>query len=178
MSDITSAPKEIERKYLIIRPTDKELSAIPGIEITDITQIYLKTDNNLTSRRVRKRGNSEKGYKFTFTEKKDISFGQRYENECEITEGEYVRLLSDADPDRAPVEKQRCCFTFDGQFFELDLYPFSDEYATLEIELDDINTPVRLPHFIEVVKDVTGDKRYSNFALALTRRLTLFDEEN
>ena len=178
MSDITSAPKEIERKYLIIRPTEKELCAIPGIEITDITQTYLKTNGDLSSRRVRKRGNPEKGYKFTFTEKKDISFGERYENECEITETEYSDLLAEADPDRAPVEKQRCCFTYDGQLFELYIYPFSDEYATLEIELDNINTPVRLPQFIKTVKDVTGDKRYSNFALAQTRRLTLFKEEN
>lgn len=161
---------ETERKYLIRRPTDEELSAIPGIEITEIVQTYLKTLENGALRRVRKRGSVRMGYTYTYTEKIHISFGSRIEREREISEEEYLRLLIDADPACRTIEKHRCVFEYEGQLFELDIYPFSDEYASLEIELDDINTRVSLPDYITVLKDVTGDKRYCNSSLAASGR--------
>ena len=38
--------------------------------------------------------------------------------------------------------------------------------AILEIELEDINDKVELPSFLKVIKEVTEDKRFSNFNLA------------
>ena len=66
------------------------------------------------------------------------------------------------------VHKVRWCFLYEKQFFELDVYAFSDVLATLEIELPDIDTPVTLPPEIELLADVTGDGRFSNFALSKT----------
>lgn len=161
---------ETERKYLIRRPTDEQLSAIAGSVCTEIVQTYLNPDQSGALRRVRKRGSASAGYTYTYTEKIDISFGSRIEREREISEEEYLRLLIEADPDRRPIEKIRCVFDHDRQLFELDIYPFSDSLASLEIELDDINTPVRLPDYITVLKDVTGDKRYCNSSLAASGR--------
>jgi CYTH domain-containing protein len=36
----------------------------------------------------------------------------------------------------------------------------------MEIELEDKDDTVELPPFIDVIKEVTKDKRFSNFALA------------
>ena len=47
----------------------------------------------------------------------------------------------------------------------MDIYPFSDEYAIIEIELNDINEVVKLPP-LDFIKDVTDNKNYSNYALA------------
>lgn len=168
---------ETERKYLIRRPTDDELSAIPGIEITEIVQTYLKTNENGALRRVRKRGSAKLGYTYTYTEKIHISFGSRIEREREISEEEYLRLLDEADPARRTIEKLRCVFDYKAQLFELDIYPFSAEYASLEIELDDINTPVDLPDHIKLLKDVTGDERYCNSSLAASGRFPDDDGE-
>ena len=166
-------PLEIERKYIIARPAAEQLSAISGVSRTEIVQTYLSVPENGARRRVRKRGTAEAGYTYTYTEKTDVSFGERIEIEKEITEAEYERLLEESSPDRPPVEKERYVFDYDGQLFELDVYPFSSEYASLEIELDSIDTPVRLPDFLTVLRDVTGDKRYNNSTLAKTRSIEL-----
>jgi CYTH domain-containing protein len=169
-------PHEIERKYLIKRPSDMLLGTLPSAEATEITQTYLFIKEDGVRRRVRKRGSDESGFKYYYTEKSDVAFGERIERECEISSEEYSALLTEADPSRTAIEKRRICFTYDGQFFELDIYPFGEELATLEIELDDINTPVRIPECLTVVCDVTGDKRYNNSTLAATRKLVLFDD--
>ena len=52
----------------------------------------------------------------------------------------------------------------------MDIYPFSDEYAIVEIELNDINENVKLPP-LDFVKDVTDDKKYRNSELAKTLKL-------
>lgn len=162
---------EIERKYLIRRPTDDELSAVNGIKRTDIVQTYLSVPENGARRRVRKRGTDSAGWTYTYTEKTDVSFGDRIENEREISRSEYESLIKESSPDRPPIVKSRYVFDYRGQFFELDIYDFSDEYATLEIELESIGDEVFLPPYINVVRDVTGDKRYNNSELARTRSL-------
>lgn len=172
---MSGEPHEIERKYLIKRPSAEELSSLPECSSTHIVQTYLAVRENGARRRVRKRGTDENDRKYYYTEKTDVAFGERIEIEREIDETEYIALLAESDTSRSAIEKTRVCFVYDGQFFELDIYPFSNEFATLEIELDDINTPVRIPDAISVVRDVTGDKRYNNSSLAACGRLELLD---
>lgn len=167
--------REIERKYLIRRPSEEQLDAIPGCSRTEIIQTYLTATESGAVRRVRKRGSQLSGYEYTYTEKIDVAFGERIERERVISEEEYLGLLAEASPDRAPIEKTRCVFEYKGQVFELDIYPFSDEYAALEIELCDINEQVILPDHLMVLKDVTGDDRYANYALAASGRFPAED---
>ncbi len=167
--------REIERKYLIIRPTDGELAAIEGVKRSDILQTYLSVPENGARRRVRRRGISP-DWVYTYTEKTDVSFGERIEIEREVSFEEYERLLRESSPDRPPIDKSRYVFEYEGQTFELDVYDFGGRYATLEIELDDIGREVHLPPYLDIVADVTGDKRYNNSRLAATRRLLPPDE--
>ena len=139
-------PFEIERKYLI----------------------RLQADESGMMRRVRKRGSDVKGWQYTYTRKQNAGFGKRIELEDEITEAQYLALLEEAEPSMQTVHKVRWCFLYEKQFFELDVYAFSDVLATLEIELPDIDTPVTLPPEIELLADVTGDGRFSNSALSKT----------
>ncbi len=158
-------PREIERKYLISCPDMVKLSLIPGCEATQIEQTYL-TDADGMSRRVRRRGNPQKGYSFTLTRKRHVGVGERIELEEEITPEQYHAMLTEAHPDKQTVRKVRYCFTFRRQIFELDVYAFSNTLATLEIELPDIDTPVMLPTFVQVIRDVTEDERFSNYAIS------------
>lgn len=164
-------PREIERKYLIKRPDEETLSALPEVSASEIFQAYLGVSEDGMGRRIRRRGTKKQGYKYYYTKKKEVSFGERIEIEKEITKAEFDKLLGQTDPEREPIEKTRYVFKFSGQTFELDVYPFSEDYATLEIELDDINKKVVIPEEIEVIKDVTGDKRYYNAMLAENKRL-------
>lgn len=91
----------------------------------------------------------------------------REENEYEITADEYVRLLEQLDESCTPVEKTRYCFNYSDQLFELDVYPFSHDLAIMELELDFPEQKIYFPECVNVLKDVSDDKRYSNASLAL-----------
>lgn len=163
-------PSEIERKYLINKPTDEQIKALGCISATQIIQTYLKCNGNTAERRVRQRGTKEDGFNFYYTEKTDVSTGVRIENERKISKDEYLDLLAEADTSLHQILKTRYCFVYEKQYFEMDIYPFSDEYAIVEIELNDINENVKLPP-LNFVKDVTDDKQYRNSELAKTLKL-------
>ena len=167
MNKHTELPKEIERKFLIQKPDLQLLKTIDGCQATEIIQTYLIFLDDGFNRRVRKRGNPEH-WEYTYTRKKKIGFGERIELEDEISESQYLELLKEADPEYHPIQKIRCCIPYENQLLEIDLYAFSEKYATLEIELSDIHTPVILPDWLEVIADVTDKDGYSNFALSRT----------
>lgn len=159
-------PKEIERKFLIKKPTNKEIENLGCISETNIIQTYLRSEDGV-ERRVRQRGTKENGFTFYYTEKTDIGFGERIEKENKITPNEYVILLSEADTDLHQISKTRYCFVYDKRYYEMDVYSFSNEYAIVEIELNDINEEINLPP-LTLVKEVTGDKDFMNYSLAKT----------
>lgn len=163
-------PKEIERKYLIKKPTIEELNKFEFISRTNITQTYLKRKDKDIERRVRQRGIKEEGFNFYYTEKTNVSSGERIENEQKISEEEYINYLSEADTSLHQISKERFCFLYKNKYFELDIYPFSDEYAILEIELNNINENIELPPF-KIIKEVTDETEYKNSSLAKTQKL-------
>lgn len=160
-------PKEIERKYLIICPDENFLKNLPDCKATEITQVYLVKNNSDFTRRIRKRG-FHTHWQYTYTQKKKIGFGERIELETEISESEYQNLLTESDPKHKIIKKIRYCITYQNQVLELDIYDFSKNLATLEIELPDINIPVKIPDWVHVIADVTDKKGYSNFELSIT----------
>lgn len=155
---------EIERKFLIRRPERNWLeNAADG---SDILQTYLKKTKNGFSSRVRRRS-GKNGTVYTHTEKRHISAMSREEYEREISEEEYRELLLQADPERRPIEKRRYVLMYKGQCFEIDLYPFWHDRALMEIELEDEAQEVDFPPEIEIIKEVTEDRRYTNSSMAL-----------
>jgi CYTH domain-containing protein len=165
-------PKEIERKYLIKMPTEQEIGKLGCISETNIIQTYLRQYNNKTERRVRQRGTKESGFTFYYTEKTEVSLGTRIEKERRISQNEYVTYLTEADTSLHQISKTRRCFIFDKRYFELDIYPFNNDYAILEIEVNDINEEIKLPPFT-IVKEVTADERFKNHSLAKTLKFDL-----
>lgn len=83
---------------------------------------------------------------------------------------QYVGLLAEADTELHQIVKERYCFLYDNRQFELDLFPFSDEYAILEIEVRDIDEKIVLPA-LDIVKEVTDDPRYKNHYIAKIMKL-------
>ena len=154
---------EIERKFLIRRPAAAWLEA--NCQGTDIIQTYLKAEATGHSDRVRRRA-GKNGVVYTHTVKRRISDLRREEQEREISEGEYRALLQRADPERRSIEKRRYVLAYGGKDFEIDVYPFWQDRAVMEIELADEEEAVALPPEIEIIKEVTRDRRYTNAALA------------
>jgi len=163
------APLEIERKYLIRKPTLQSLSQYVPITVVDIIQTYLKSVGNV-ERRVRQRGQNG-NFSYYLTQKQEIGGIKRPEIEKKISEKEYVRYLAEMDTSLSPIIKKRICFVYNSQYFEVDLFDFSDDLALMEIELTNENASVDLPDFIDVIKEVTDDLQYRNHALAKTQKL-------
>lgn len=153
---------EIERKFLVQLPV-QELKGVRS-DIS-ILQTYLIDGQNDSQRRVRRiTDNSSTIY--VYTEKIFYTPMIRKEKEYEISENEYTRLIQEAKKELTPVNKRRICFDYRDQLFELDIYPFSDSFAIMELELSQPEQDIYFPEFINIIKEVTGVDSYSNSALA------------
>ncbi len=162
--DQQGQPLEIERKYLIRRPVEARLRAESTRRI-EITQIYLALGPEGENRRLR-RSREEGVEKLFYTEKRRITGQVRIEREREITPGEFAALFREADPLRRPIEKVRWCVPYAGHTLEIDLFPFWPHQAYCEAEMEREGESVELPPWIEVIREVTADERYTNSALA------------
>lgn len=153
---------EIERKFLVVLP---DLDYLNVQRQLDILQIYLCNGENGSQRRVR--CITENGVKsYFYTEKVFISAVVRQETEYEISASEYHKLILQKKADCVPIEKCRICFEFKEQIFELDVYPFSQKYAIMELELENEEQEIFFPEYINIVKEVTGINSYANSTLA------------
>ena len=157
---------EIERKYLIRMPDEAYLAALPGCVIWDVEQTYLNRGADGSSRRVR-RIVVGGAVKYLFTSKRRVDAMSCEETEGEISAEEYAALAKQADPERRPVAKRRYRIPYEGQLLEVDVYRFWSDRATLEIELKDEGQPVKLPDWLHVIREVTGEDAYKNLNLAL-----------
>lgn len=154
-------PTEIERKFLIKRPTEGELWAHECVK-SQIVQTYLKRNTPEVERRVRQRG-IDGEFSYYYTEKKVQNKFCRDEVERKITKDEYLSYLIEGE---AILRKDRYCFFYENQYFELDIYPEWEDEAILEIELTQENQEVKIPDWITVIKEVTGDVKYTNASIA------------
>ncbi|MBE5996457.1 MAG: hypothetical protein E7240_03760 [Lachnospiraceae bacterium] len=157
-------PCEIERKFLIEYPDTAWLESLPNCKKVEIIQTYLRAPEN-EEIRVRQRGN-EGSFIYFKTIKRAITGLKRVEIESRLTQEEYLTLLMEADPNRRPIRKTRYCLTYDGQYFEIDVYPFWEDQAIAEIELNSEDKEVRFPEEIRIIKEVTDDDSYKNSSLA------------
>ena len=154
----------MERKFLIEYPDLNRLESDPLCRQVEIDQAYLKSDPS-EEIRIRRRG--ENGhYIYYETRKVTLDNMKRMSTEKRLSQSEYRRLLLTADPARRQIHKTRYCLTYDKQYFEIDVYPFWDDQAILEIELRDENEEIRFPEFIHVIREVTDDPAYKNASLA------------
>ena len=159
-------PLEIERKYLIEPPLLFWLESQPGSRRIEIEQTYLLSDGEI-SRRVRQW--SENGHTVYYkNEKQPLTHLTRIEREEQIGEEEYRALLADADPDRHAVVKTRWCIPFSGHTLEIDLYPFWQKQAVLEVELESEDEEICFPEELHILREVSDDRRYLNSSLAGT----------
>lgn len=155
-------PYEIERKFLIEYPDICWLNK-NGKKI-EIIQTYLDSNEN-DEIRVRQRG-IDGNYIYTQTIKRTINDLKRIEIEKRLSKDEYLDLLMTADINKHPIRKTRYCLTYKNQYFEIDIYPFWDDKAIVEIELNSEDQEIEFPKQLKLIKEVTHDKNYKNSSLA------------
>lgn len=155
---------EIERKYVIKLPDITLISKQMEYTKSDIIQIYLKSKCGQT-RRIRKRGFFDR-VEYYETTKIRIDEMSSTEIEKEINEEQYNILSKQILSDSSPIHKTRHTFVYEGQLFEIDVYPEWKNSAIMETELANRSDIVSFPSFLEIIKEVTGDKKYSNASMS------------
>ncbi len=159
-----SQPLEIERKFLIEYPDIALLERISGGNRSEISQTYLVGEKG-TSERVRARTRDGVTV-YTHNVKIKLSSMMRIENEDEISCEEYNELLKRADKGCRTIEKVRYCVPHGDLVCEIDVFPFWNDKAFLEIEMPSEDTEIALPDYVRLIREVTDDNRYTNHALA------------
>ncbi len=155
---------EIERKYIIEMPDTEVLLKQKSHTSSHIIQTYLISEQGET-RRVRRRDFGDT-IRYIETVKRRIDGMSSTEIERELSEGEYISLLAEQLDGTRPVIKTRHTFDYLGQIFEIDIYPDWQRTAVMETELPDRDTAVEMPPFINIIKEVTGEKEYSNASMS------------
>ena len=163
--DINQAPLEIERKFLIQYPDIHELSKMPDYHVVHMEQSYLQEEGDFPGGRVRRIVDGD-SVKYVYTYKVRISDMTRHEFEKEITGDEYREMLRHQTPDTITIKKDRHSFLYQGLTYELDVYDFWDDKATVEAEVDSEDTPIPIPPCVILIKEVTRDRRYNNSQLS------------
>ena len=154
---------ETERKFIIRMPECSALCAEEGYQASEITQIYFASKDGVTHR-VRRRAYKEKT-SFTETKKTRISKMSVIEEEHELTAEEYESLLA-SHTVIGSLTKTRHIFLYGGHTIEIDIYPDWTRSCVLEVELASEDEGLTLPSYIEVLRDVTGSREYSNHTMS------------
>ena len=165
ISHVLGLPQPIieERKYIV-----ELIGEIPDCTESDIIQTYLVAEPGCEIRLRRRRWQGS--FVNVHTTKKRTENNQVLETERQVSNSLYESLLQQADPYRQSIRKHRKSFIWKGQYFELDTYyePV-DHLMILETKGVADQESVKFPPFIRVIEDITGNKRYYNYNLALRR---------
>ena len=155
---------EIERKYVIRMPDVDILKRQEDYTVSEIRQTYLESLPEVTHR-VRMRVYSERTV-YTETKKIRIDKISSHEDERRIDETTYNALLLGIKNGTRTLTKTRHTFKLYNRIFEVDVYPEWKESCILEIELPSRETEIEMPPFISVIKEVSGDKKYTNASMS------------
>ncbi|KAK7087600.1 hypothetical protein V1264_021630 [Littorina saxatilis] len=163
------ALNSIKRKYLVTHiPEDFKF---PHFQEFSVVHDYLVTPSRKMQARLRKRGQAG-NWTFTHTIRRPEINQESVELRMPITEKDYEILLAQRDEKHHTVYKIRRCFLWHNQYFQLDIYqsPCPEKCKGLML-LETFTTlcrdAIKLPDFITIEREVTGDSSYSMFNLSL-----------
>lgn len=156
-----------QKKYLIdINESDLNYLLENGVS-SFIEQCYLVSSKD-EEKRVRKTTiNDSPSYELTVYEKNES--GKMLKSSKSISEKIYNELKEFKIPGSYGIRKYRVYFTYEDTYMYVDIFVDGEkyeEYGYLEINLSD-GESVSIPPFIKVLKDVSDDQDYDNYAKAV-----------
>ena len=168
--------KEISKVVGLPQPAHDErifrveiIGEIPECSESEITQTYLVAEPGCEVRLRRRKWSGGKVVN-VHRSKKRISETEVIETERQVDNNLYEQMLQQADPYRQTIHKHRQSLIWKGQFFEIDTFisPFND-LVLLETKGVAAQETVNFPPFVKVLEEVTGNKKYYNYNIALGR---------
>lgn len=155
---------ETERKFLL-----KNIPDVKYDDIIDITQYYLKLDSGWE--RYRKSEHLDGTIKYYKTIKRFIEYGSSEENEVELSESNYDKLIELCNSkvfETRVLEKRRHVYKMKkGLKWEIDKLK-DVNIVIAEIELENINQKFKTPDWLkdEIIMEVTEYDSLSSRSLA------------
>jgi CYTH domain-containing protein/thymidylate kinase len=168
--------KEISKVVGLPQPVQQErifrveiVGEIPECSESEITQTYLVAEPGSEVRLRRRKWSGGKVVN-VHRSKKRISDTEVIETERQVDNNLYEQMLQQADPYRSTIRKRRQSFIWKGQFFEIDTFlaPINN-LVMMEAKGFTEQETINFPPFIRVLEDVTGNSRYLNYNIALSR---------
>ncbi|OPY70119.1 MAG: hypothetical protein A4E57_00759 [Syntrophorhabdaceae bacterium PtaU1.Bin034] len=163
------ALSSIQERYLIEEVADKDL---PAHQVIEIEQVFLRSRSRGEEIELRKRG--QEGSHLYFLKRTRTSDRHGVKAEELISEQQYLNLKKLMDSKTDVVTKDRICFLWNNQHFELDRYKGRHSgLCTMEVEPADIpgeGTKIQIPPFITIRKNITSNSRYRERNLATKKR--------
>jgi len=94
--------------------------------------------------------------------------GERIEKKRQISAREYIELLEqNKDPAKKTLKKVRQCFIYAQQYFLVETFINVDgQPSLLRIETTTEHKELRIPDFLDVIREVTHDKNYISSTMA------------
>ena len=83
-----------------------------------------------------------------------------------ISKEQYDSYLAQRQYVTGIISKDRYCIVDNNTYYELDVYPFWNDRATIEIELLSEDQRYQLPKFVKLIREVSSEPDYRNLALA------------
>jgi len=161
-------------KFLIKGPVPSADEFPTGFQDFYVVHDYLQANDPNMQMRLRKRGQGSH-WSFTYTVRRPEHKGQSVEVKTTLTQRDYNNLLlSQRDVNHTTILKTRRCFIYENQYFQMDIYnePCPPRCAGLVLletysALSSEDLKKKLPPWLDVIKEVTGDPCYSMFNLSL-----------
>ena len=158
-------PLKIERKFLIKMPNLEKMIKHENCRKLQIKQTYLISNDPKTEKRIRRRG-KDGSYTYYYNISQNISNLVRLKKEEKISHKEYMALKLITDESLNEIEKDRYCFIYNNLYIKLDVYPYWEDTAILEIELTEKNQQFEIASFIDVIREVTNEVSFKNYSIA------------
>lgn len=158
-----------KRKFLIrVMPDDKEF---PQYQDFDVVHDYLVTPCSKTQARIRRRGQNG-SWTYTHTIRRPEINKQSVELKMAISNRDYHMLVAQRDDKHFTIFKKRRCFLWNNQYLQLDIYQDPcpkrcEGLLLLETYTLKKGDQLELPSFLNVVREVTDEPRYSMFNLSM-----------
>ena len=157
--ELLGKPYPIQRqyKYIVEKFDIEKIKDVKTVKL-EIEQIFIESDSNETImiRKTTKDGHSV----YSQTTKTDTNIvNERIISTKKITEEEYCEYIK---TNVKPIKKNRYCFTYNNQYFKLDIFDEPEDMAILETDLTNKSSVVKIPDFIKVIKNITEDIEYRN----------------
>ena len=125
----------------------------------ELEQFFIDANDkqDIMVRKTTKDGNSS----YSRTIKRDTQIPhERITTSKVISHREYDEEFENSDD--KPIRKCRYCFTYNRQYYRLDVFENPKNLVVLETELTNKSKDIQIPDFITVKKDITDDVNYRN----------------